>query len=305
MAEVIFIVGPTATGKTETSFLLAKHIKGEIISCDSMLFYKEPRIIVSHPPDYMLEEIPHHFVSTISVKDTYNVFDYYCGAAQKIEELYKNNITVIVCGGSGLYVRALLDGIFVGAGKDEQLRKRLEEKARIGGNEALFKELQKLDPDASEKISPNDTRRIVRALEVYFSSGLPISKQQKKAEGLYKKLPIRIFGLRLSRVRLYQRINKRTEEMFAEGAVAEVKELLKYDLSLTAEKIIGIKEIRGYLDGKYDLDTAKEIMKRNTRRFAKRQITWFKKDKRIEWIDIDGFSAEDIKNDILRRIEYK
>ena len=305
MADIIFIVGPTATAKTETSFLLAKHLKGEIISCDSMLFYKEPEIIVSCPPDYMLKEIAHHFVGIISVKDTYNVFEYYCRAAEKIEELYKKDIAVTVCGGSGLYIKALLDGIFSGAGKDEQLRKKLEERARIDGSEVLFNELQKHDPAASEKISPNDTRRIVRALEVYYSSAIPISKQQEKAEGLYNKLPIRVFGLRLPKAELYQRINKRTEEMFAQGAVNEVKNLLNYDLSLTAQKIIGIKEIKGYLDGKYDLDAAKEAMKRNTRRFAKRQTTWFKKDKRIEWIDIDKFSAQDIKSEILKRISHK
>lgn len=266
MTDIIFIVGPTATGKTEISFLLAKHLKGEVVSCDSMLLYKEPRIVISCPPDQMLSEVPHHFVGTISVKDTYNVFDYYCNATQKITELHSNDIPVVVSGGSGLYVKALLDGIFAGAGKDDQLRKSLEEKVRTKGSEFLFKELQKVDSDAAEKISPKDARRIIRALEVYSASGTTISNQQKKAEGLYGKLPIRVFGLRLSRAKLYERINERTEKMFTQGAVAEVEELLKQDLSFTAEKIIGIKEITDYLNDKYDLDAAKETMKRNTRR---------------------------------------
>lgn len=299
MHSVIFIAGPTASGKTEVSFLLAKQIKGHIISCDSMLIYKEPVIIVCRPPDYMLNEVRHHYISIISVRDSYSIFDYYSSAAQKIIELYNKNIPVIVCGGSGLYMKTILDGIFHGAPRDESLRKNLELKAKQFGNEYLFRELEKADEAAARKISPNDLRRIIRALEVFYINGTPISKKKKEACGIYGKISVRIFGLRMRRELLYERINKRVDKMFEEGVVSEAVSLIKLPLSLTAAKIIGIKEISAFLNGEYDERTAKEKIKQNTRNFAKRQITWFGADKRIEWVDVDNLTVEEIKERIL------
>jgi tRNA dimethylallyltransferase len=302
MLPIIFIVGPTAIGKTEVSFLLAKYLKSEIISSDSMLIYKEPKIITSKPPLYMLEAIPHHFINIISVKETYNVFEYYLSATEKIKELFNKGKSIIVCGGSGLYIKALLDGIFEGPSKDDNLRGELKEKLKKYGEDYLFKELKKVDPQASKKIFPSDHKRVIRALEVYYLSGIPISEKKRTAKGLYGEFPIKIFGLRLKRKNLYERINKRVEEMFKQGALEEVSWLLKIGLSITAKKIIGIKEIEEYLNGGVDLNTAKENMKRNTRHFAKRQITWFKRDRRIEWIDIDGLATSDIQKEILNRL---
>ena len=290
MAKIIFIVGATATGKTETAYLLARKIKGEIISCDSMLIYKEPGIITSKPPAYMLKEIKHYFVGEISVEDTYNVFDYYVLASKKIIDLYNKGISVVVCGGSGLYIKALLDGIFKGAAKDEKLRASLESKDL----DDLYQELKKLDPQAGKKISANDSKRIIRALEVYYLSGQPISKKQKQIKGLLPDYPVKIFGLNLDRDALYQRINQRTDLMFEAGAVKEVKKLLKRNLSLTAKKIIGINEISDFLEGKASEAQARESIKKNTRNFAKRQLTWFRKDKRIEWIDINNLEPKEI-----------
>ncbi|HIE36345.1 MAG TPA: tRNA (adenosine(37)-N6)-dimethylallyltransferase MiaA [Candidatus Omnitrophica bacterium] len=302
MPKVIFIVGPTATGKTETSFLLAEDLKAEIISSDSMLIYKEPQIITSKPPSYMLKKIPHHFVGIISVKDTYNVFDYYLKAIKKIKDLFNQGKNIIVCGGSGLYIKVILDGIFEGPAKDENLRRELQERLKNYGRDYLFEELKRIDPQTAKKISVSDHKRIIRALEVYYLSGIPISEKKRQANGLWRRLPIKIFGLRLKRKELYERINRRVEEMFEKGAVEEVCRLLKMDLSITAEKIIGIKEIKDYLEGNIDFEKAKEEMKKNTRHFAKRQITWFKKDKRIEWIDIDGLTSCEIKEEIKKRL---
>lgn len=299
MPPIIFIVGATATGKTEVAYELAKRVNAEIISADSMLFYKEASIVTSKPPDYILKGIKHHFVGNISVESTYSVFDYFSEAAGLISELAEKNVTQIVCGGSGLYIKSLLDGIFKGVGEDSQLRKELEKQAQQMGKEYLYEELKKVDPETAAKAK--DLRRIIRALEVYRLTGVPLSKKKKEADGLWGKLPIKIFGLTFKREKLYERINNRVDVMFKNGAVEEVKELLKLNLSNTASKIIGIKEISGYLKGEYNIEQAKELMKKNTRNFAKRQLTWFRADKRINWVDRDDLSAEQIINITLGR----
>ena len=300
---IIIITGPTASGKTDVSLLLAKELGAQIVSCDSMLIYREPRIITSKPADAMLEEVKHHFIGVISVKDSYNVFDYYKNATSKINELVNNDIPVVVCGGSGLYLKAILDGIFDGVGRDDDFRKRLEEHSKKEGNESLFEELKKVDLQTAKKISVNDTKRIIRALEVYHSTGIPISQKKSQAQGLWEKLPIKVFGIRFKRDELYQRINDRVEAMLLEGAIGEVKGLLKSDLSITAKKMIGIDEIGRFLKGECTLEQAKEEMKKNTRNFAKRQSTWFRADKRIEWIDADGLEISQIKDIILHRLK--
>ncbi len=183
------------------------------------------------------------------------------------------------------------------------MRQALEERAKTFGSEYLFKELVRIDPESAKKIYPQDSRRIIRAIEVYHTSGKPISNMHKERQGLYEKLPIKIFGLRLIKARLYERINERTDKMFNSGVQEEVKELLKLNLSLTAKKIIGIKEIEEFLEGKLTEKEAQELMKKNTRNFAKRQITWFKKDERVEWIDVDSKRPEEIKNEILTKLQ--
>ncbi|MBU1113128.1 MAG: tRNA (adenosine(37)-N6)-dimethylallyltransferase MiaA, partial [Candidatus Omnitrophica bacterium] len=209
---------------------------------------------------------------------------------------------VIVCGGSGLYIKAIIDGIFEGSGRNDKLRQALQKSADIYGKQYLYQELEKVDRSAAKRISPGDLRRIIRALEVYYQTGMPISQKQSLSFGLWGDLPIRIFGLRLNRRNLYRRIEERVDRMFAQGAVDEVEALRQQDLSLTAGKIIGVKEIGELLEGKVNQDQARLNMKKNTRHLAKRQITWFKKDKRIEWIDIDDLTLENINDEILRRI---
>jgi len=302
MSKVVFIVGPTASGKTDASFLLACRMPAEIVSCDSMLIYKEPKIITSKPPEEMLKKIIHYFVGDISVTENFSVFDYFNRAREIIAGLDQRRINTIVCGGSGLYTKALLDGIFSSPGKDETLRKQLAAQAEIFGSEYLFEKLGKIDPKAAEKISANDLRRIIRALEVYYKSGKLISDKKNQASGLWDKLAIKIFGFTMRRALLYEQINQRVDEMFSNGAVDEVQQLLRLNLSLTAEKIIGIKEIKDFIEGKVDEKTARENMKRNTRRFAKRQMTWFKRDKRIEWIDVEELNSEQIADKIWAQI---
>lgn len=300
MAEIIFIVGPTATGKTETAIALAGSIGAEIVSCDSMVVYQEAGIVTSKPSREMLARVKHHFVDIISVTQEYSVFDYYQNATLAIQELILQKKPVIVCGGSGLYARALLDGIFAGAGKDESIRAQLTERIAKEGNASVYRELQAIDPVAAEKISINDTKRIVRALEVYYSSGEKISEKRKETKGIYGAYPVQIFGLTCDRACLYERINARVDSMIEAGAVEEVKKLLQLPLSLTASKIIGVKEIGGFIKGEYDIERAREDMKRKTRQFAKRQVTWFKPDKRIVWLDVEGRNSNELCDQILK-----
>ncbi len=323
MSKVIFIVGATATGKSEVAFFLAKRMNAEIISCDSMLVYKEPKIITAKPPDKILSEIKHHFINIISVTQSYSVYDYYREATKKIKKLFSQDKTLLVCGGTGLYFKALLDGIFSQPNKDGGLRKKLYQEAEGSGLEKLYQRLKKVDPETAKKISKNDKKRIIRALEVYQLTGKPISAKKKEARGLWQKLPIEIFGLKLSRDQLYRRINQRVDKMFERGAIDEVRQLLTKNLGITAEKIIGVGEIKKYLETQGGdspcssyakasedrpgviplLEDAKEKMKQNTRNFAKRQITWFKKDPRIEWIDAESRTAKNVSDQIYDNLE--
>jgi tRNA dimethylallyltransferase len=301
MHKIIFIVGPTATGKSEIAFTLAKDIKAEIVSCDSMLLYREALIITNKPTPSMRQQIPHHFIDIISVEETYNVFSYYQQATECIRNLYVRGVPVVVCGGTGLYAQALLDGIFHGVSADPLLRQQLTKEADIKGNSFLHAKLKEVDPLAAKKISPNDTKRIVRALEVYYREGVPISYKQKERKGLWGEFPVVMFGITLPREILYERINKRVEVMFEEGAIEEVRRLLEAKLSLTAQKIIGIKEIGAHLCGDLGLEEAQELMKKNTRNFAKRQGTWFRRDKRINWIDAYDKNTHLVSEEIIRQ----
>ncbi len=311
MKKIIFIVGPTATGKSDVAYFLAKRIQAEVVSCDSMLVYKEPSIITAKPAKKIFSEIPHHFINLISVTEKYSVYDYYQEATKKIKELYKRKIPAIVCGGTGLYFKVLLDGIFDQPDTSDVLRKRLRQEAKEKGTKSLYNKLKKVDQKTAEKISENDQKRIIRALEVYQLTGETLAAKKKEAKGLWGEVLIQVFGLKLSRDNLYQRINERVERMFSKRAVDEVKRLLSKNLSMTAEKIIGIKEIRDYLNKNGDsphsgtvplIEEVKEKIKQNTRRFAKRQITWFKKDSRIEWIDIEGKTAKEVSDEIETRV---
>lgn len=305
MSKVIFIVGPTAVGKTDVAFKLAKEIGGEIVSCDSMLVYKESKIVTAKPDPDILSQVKHHLIDVVSVEDEYDV-SIYCKTANKIiKDLISRNVPVIVCGGTGLYMKALLDGIFEDeTANNEEIRIKLSQRAQIEGTEELYQELLEVDPDTADIVSPNDLKRIIRALEVYHSTGVPLSEKKKQAKGLWdeKKYSIKIFALNLDREKLYQRINLRTQKMFENGAVEEVKKLLSMNLSKTASKIIGIEQIKPFIEGKIILEEAMTIMQQHTRNYAKRQFTWFNKDKRIDWIGCESKTVEQIVEKIKTKI---
>lgn len=283
--RIVFIVGPTAVGKTEIAAGLARKLNGEIISCDSMQVYKGMDIITSKPSKSLLKKVAHHLIGVISPTKEYDVSRYRRDALNKIKVILKKAKTPIFVGGTGLYVSMLVDGIFECKTEDLKFREKLYKEAKKLGSAKLHLRLKKIDPKAAAKIHPNDTRRIVRALEVFKTCGKPISELQKQRSGLAQDYDVLIFCLNMEREKLYRRIDARVDKMFKNGLLQEVKKLLKLKLSKTARYAIGIQELKGYLDGKYDLEEAKRLIKRNSRHYAKRQLTWFRKDKRIKWVE--------------------
>jgi tRNA dimethylallyltransferase len=301
--RVVFLVGPTATGKTRVAAILAKKINAEIISCDSMQVYKNMDILTSKPSPALRKKVAHHLINIIPLEKEYDVSQYRKEACKKIKEVLAQGMLPLVVGGTGLYISILLDGIFQVKSEDKNLRLKLFREAGQKGSAHLHQRLARVDPQAALKIHPNDTKRIIRALEVFLTTGKPISQLQKQRSGLIQEYEVKIFGLNIKRQELYRRIGGRVDKMFKAGLAAEVKSLLKKKLSRTACRAIGIREIRLFLDGGYSLKEAKDLIKRNTCLYAKRQLTWFRKDKRVKWIEIrDKETAASIANRILKKL---
>ncbi len=284
--KIIFIVGPTAIGKTEAAVYLAKKIGAQIISCDSMQVYKGMDIITSKPKPALRKKIKHYLISVVPLSKNYDVSCYRKDALKRVKEIIANGKVPIFVGGTGLYMSILVDGIFKGKVKDNGIRNKLYKLAKTKGSAYLYNQLEKIDLKAAIKIHPNDTKRIIRALEVFEATGKPISRLQRERRGLKDKYDLRIFCLNMERAKLYKRIEERVEKMFKDGLISEVRRLIKRRLSKTASCAIGIRELKGYLSGGYSLEEAKGMIKLNTRHYAKRQLTWFRKDKRIKWINI-------------------
>jgi tRNA dimethylallyltransferase len=285
--KIIFIVGATAVGKTDVALEIAKHLPCEIVSCDAMQVYQDVSIASSKPTLDERKAVVHHVLDMVSVEKKFDVSLFNQAARSAIDKILKSQKYPLVVGGSGMYMQVLLDGIFEVGGQDVSVRKKLEDRLMQEGAETLYAELQSVDPQAAAKIHVQDTRRIVRALEVFQITQVPISQLQKKRSGLWQHYPVVVFGLNRLRTELYQRINARVERMWEEGLLEEVRAIKDRSLSLTAQRIIGVREVLDYLQGRCDLQKAKELMKMNTRRLAKRQLTWFRKDQRIHWLAID------------------
>lgn len=281
--HLIVITGPTAIGKTNLSIQLANHYKCEIISADSRQFYKEMRIGTAVPSLDELAQATHHFIQNKSITDVYTVGDYEKDVLQKLEELFVDNTHVILVGGSGLYVDAVTRGLDKFPEVDPNIRVQLQKTHQNEGIERLQLQLKTLDPLYYEKVDLQNTHRVMRALEVCMSSGATYSSFLKKP---LKKRSFNIIkiGITADRQIVYNRINQRVNNMMEEGLLEEAKSLFLHK-SLNALNTVGYKEIFSYLDNKWDLDTAISEIKKNTRRFAKRQLTWFKKDNKIRWFD--------------------
>ncbi|MCX7798612.1 MAG: tRNA (adenosine(37)-N6)-dimethylallyltransferase MiaA [Melioribacter sp.] len=285
--KVIVIVGPTCSGKTKVAINLAEKLETEIISADSRQIYKYLTIGTAKPSQEELARIRHHFIDQLDPDEEYNVSRFEEEALRIINKLAVENKIPVVVGGSGLYIKALIDGIFNEVSVDEEFRRELKEKREKYGNQFLYDELKKVDPISASKMLPQNWKRVMRALEVYHLTGKPIWQfhQTYKREVNFQFYQ---FGLLWERQILYRRIEQRVDKMVEAGLVEEVRNILAmgYSKSINSLNTVGYKEIISFLENEITLERAIELIKRNTRRFAKRQMTWFRKDKRIKWIPV-------------------
>jgi len=280
---LISIVGPTAIGKTSLSIKLAQHFITEIISADSRQFYKEMHIGTAAPTTSELASVKHHFIHHKSVKDNYNVGAFEKDAINRLDKLFKTNKIVIMIGGSGLYVDAVTKGLDYFPDIDPIIREELNKRLKIEGLSALQGQLKELDIAAYNSIKIDNPHRVIRALEVCIGTNKPYSTflNKNKTKRSFKVITI---GLSADRKIIYDRINKRVDHMIDEGLLEEVKTLIPYQ-KLNALNTVGYKEIFNHLKKEWTLDIAISEIKKNTRRFAKRQLTWFKKNDSIKWFD--------------------
>ena len=285
--KVIVICGPTASGKTALSIELAKKINGEIVSADSMQIYKDMNIGSAKVTNEEMQGIKHYMIDCVSPDERFSVADYKTNAKNAIEEIIKKGKTPIVVGGTGLYIDALIYEIeYKDIKIDENYRKELQEIEKNQGLEVLYKKALEIDPKAMEKISQNDSKRIMRVLEIYKATGK--NKTEQEAESRLKEIPYdyKVFALTMDRDKLYERINKRVDIMIENGLIDEVKDLLeKYSEFPTAMQGLGYKEVRDYLQEKITKDEMIEKIKQESRRYAKRQLTWFRKNKQTIWLN--------------------
>ena len=300
---MILIVGPTAIGKTALAIKLAKSINGEIISADSMQVYKAMRVLNQAPGPAEKRKVRHHLVELLDPGKEYSVAAFIKRASRAITSIINRERVPIVVGGSGLYVKSLIDGLFPSPEADLKFRKEMGRFAAKHGSQKLHSRLAKIDPVSAGKIHPSDLRRIVRALELYHLTGKTMTELKSSTRGLKDKYKIEICGLTRPREEIYSCIDRRVDKIFSSGAVEEVKKLkARKKLSKTAEMVLGLAEISGYLEGKYGLDGAKDMLKMNTRRFAKRQLTWFRADPRIKWVDLSKVSQANAINKIAKEV---
>ena len=294
--KVMVICGPTASGKTKLGIEVANKINGEIISCDSMQIYKDMNIGTAKPTKLEMSQAKHYLVDFVSPTERYSVAEYKKDAEKVIEKILEEGKTPIIVGGTGLYLNSLIYGIvYPNIETDLKYREELENKVNEEGIGNLYNEAKKIDPEAIEKISPNDKKRILRILEIYHQTGK--NKTEIEAESRINgvKYDYRIFVLNMDREKLYERINKRVDIMIEQGLIDEVKNLLKkYNEFPTAMQGLGYKEIVEYLDNKITKEEAIEKIKMESRRYAKRQITWFKSYENAIWLNAENKNNVDI-----------
>lgn len=299
--KVIVICGPTATGKTSLSIEVAKRLNGEIVSADSMQIYKEMTIGTAKPTKEEMQGIPHHLIDCILPDKRYSVAEYKKDAIDAIDEIVKKGKIPIVVGGTGLYINSLVYGIdYPEIEVDMEYRDKLESIAEHEGLEKLYEMAKNIDEKAIETISKNDKKRICRVLEIYHTTGKTKTQQEIESRKNGPKYNYLVFGINMDREKLYDRINKRVDIMIENELIEEVKQILaKYKEFPTAMQGLGYKEVVEYLDGNLSKDEMIEKIKMETRRYAKRQLTWFRRYENITWID----GLDSIQNNINTILE--
>ena len=300
---VIAVVGPTASGKTELSIALAQKLDAEIISFDSMQIYKGMHIASAAPDKEEMQGVPHHLIEFLDPAQSYSVADFVKLAHATAAEIATRGKKVIIAGGTGLYVNSFLDNVSFGEDNtDTELRRRLNEEYDSIGGEAMIEKLRQFDPDSAERLHPNNKKRVIRAFEVYYSTGSTITHLQEQSH--LEETPYIPFMLGITyrdRQRLYDRINQRVDIMLHKGLLSEAEAVYNSKGDSTATQAIGHKELFSYFSGEATLEEAVEHLKAETRRYAKRQLTWFRRDQRISWIYRD--ETENIADEALSILE--
>lgn len=294
--KIIAVVGPTASGKTALAVKLAQSFGGEVISADSMQVYKGMDIATAKPDEEEMCGITHHLINIISPDEEFSVSRFCDLAGEAVKDIVSRGKIPVIAGGTGLYVDSFLGNtVFLENTKNDEIRKKLSVRLEEEGVEALYDELREKDPEAAVKIHPNNSLKIIRALEILYSSGKTLTCQNELShleESPYESL---IIGLRAeNREFLYDRINRRVDIMLEKGLVEETKTFFESETASTACQAIGYKELKPFLDGDLSLDEAAENLKRATRRYAKRQLTWFRRNQSIKWLDIDTLSPSSL-----------
>ncbi len=285
--SIIAVCGPTGIGKTSTAITIAEAERGEIIGADSMQIYRHMDIGTAKPTAAEQARVPHHLIDVVDPDDDFDAAKFARMASRVITDMAGRGVLPVVAGGTGLYIKALTRGLFESDAGDPEIRASLKAAADEKGGAALFGALEKVDPQTAARIHPNDTYRVLRALEVYETSGRPLSQLQAEhafADEKYRCLKI---GLTMDREKLYERINRRVDAMLSQGFEAEVRQLLDsgYAPELKAMQSLGYRHMAAYISGQIDRDEMRETMKRDTRRYAKRQLTWFRADRDMHWFE--------------------
>ncbi len=303
--KAIVVVGATASGKTALGVHIAKKFGGEVISADSMQIYKGMDIATAKPTVEEMDGIKHHLIDFVDVKNQYSVSNYCVDAKIVFDKVTKSNKLPVIVGGTGLYIDSFLSNTqFLEAATSDSVRQELLVEAEKNGIESLYDQLKVIDPDAAENIHPNNTVRVIRALEIYKTTGKTLTEQNKQSHAVESDIEPLYIGINYSdRENLYNRINLRVDLMLEAGLLEEAKEFFKLNPSKTAFNAIGYKELKPFIDGNLSFDVCVENLKRETRRYAKRQITWFKRNKNINWVFADKLPKEEMLETVDKIIE--
>lgn len=302
--KLIAVVGATASGKTALAVDLAKHYNGEVISADSMQIYKEMSIATAKPDEKEMKGIVHHLIDFLEPQESFSVSEFVQLADKAAQDIISRGKMPVLCGGTGLYVRSFLENIkFIDEKSDPALRQELNDRYEKEGGEKLLEEIRQFDPETAEKLLPSNSKRIVRAIEVYRLTGITMSEAIRRSKAEPPKYDFTVIGITYDdRQKLYDRINLRVDKMMENGLLEETKRFYEKKAGTTAAAAIGYKELKPYLDGEKTLEECIEHLKQETRRFAKRQITWFKKDTYIHWISAD--KTESVFDEAIKIIDY-
>ena len=301
-SSLIGIVGPTGVGKSEVALAIARLTPSEIIAVDSMQVYRGMDLGTGKPSPAARKEVPHHGLDLADPSESFSVAQYIAAVSPIIPQIIERKRLPVLVAGTGLYLKALLDGLCPAPPENPHVREQILAEGKKAGWETVHARLQQVDPAAAARIHPNDSRRITRALEVFSVSKKPISEWQESTSGILSDgMQVELFGLNCQRVLLYRRIEARIDSWCGAGWLEEAKKLAAQPLSKTAGEALGYKEMYAHLRGERKWEESVSLIKRNTRHYAKRQMTWFRRDSRVRWISTDGISAEQAARQILEQ----